>query len=196
VNPLTLRQESRHEKAGPKGHARLGRKTMHLRLDLPPRRFTISSIKRSRHLSKPGSPRTHWKKHHETRQSFPTPDGSNDRLAAIATRGGGPVPLCHPRIHGTGKVTKFDGVEFEIKANPRNFAVVTLNAADGKPIAGLLNEGRHDLSTTGWRRFQMENLSRMNPWFSMIGRMRPAFSCQAFSLLRISVSIPFHRNLP
>ena len=35
----------------------------------------------------------------------------------------------------TGKVTRLDGTEFEVKSNERNFAVMTLNAMDGKPIA-------------------------------------------------------------
>ena len=35
----------------------------------------------------------------------------------------------------TGKTTKLDGAEFAVKTNPRNFAVLTLNAADGKPLA-------------------------------------------------------------
>ncbi|MDP3851031.1 MAG: beta-galactosidase [Luteolibacter sp.] len=35
---------------------------------------------------------------------------------------------------GTGKTIKLDGAQFEVRANPRNFAVLTLNAADGKPM--------------------------------------------------------------
>ena len=35
----------------------------------------------------------------------------------------------------TGKTTKLDGAEFDVKANPRNFAVLTLNAVDGQPLA-------------------------------------------------------------
>lgn len=34
-----------------------------------------------------------------------------------------------------GKSIKLDGAEFDVQANPRNFAVLTLNAADGKPVA-------------------------------------------------------------
>ena len=34
----------------------------------------------------------------------------------------------------TGKTTRLDGAEFEVKSNPRNFAVLTLNAADGRPL--------------------------------------------------------------
>ncbi len=35
----------------------------------------------------------------------------------------------------TGKTTKLDGADFEVKSNPRDFAALTLNAADGKPLA-------------------------------------------------------------
>jgi hypothetical protein len=35
----------------------------------------------------------------------------------------------------TGKTTRLEGAEFEVKANPRGFAVLTLNAADGQPLA-------------------------------------------------------------
>jgi hypothetical protein len=34
-----------------------------------------------------------------------------------------------------GRTTKLKGAEFEVKANSRNFAVLTLNAADGQPLA-------------------------------------------------------------
>lgn len=34
----------------------------------------------------------------------------------------------------TGKTVKLHGLEFEVAANPRNFAVLTLNALDGKPL--------------------------------------------------------------
>ena len=34
-----------------------------------------------------------------------------------------------------GKTTRLDGVEFAVKPNPRHFAVLTLNAADGQPVA-------------------------------------------------------------
>jgi len=35
----------------------------------------------------------------------------------------------------TGKTTRLDGAEFDVKSNPRNFAVLSLNAADGQPLA-------------------------------------------------------------
>ena len=35
----------------------------------------------------------------------------------------------------TGKTITLDGAQFAVKPNPRNFAVLTLNAADGKPVA-------------------------------------------------------------
>ncbi|MBL9178293.1 MAG: beta-galactosidase [Verrucomicrobiaceae bacterium] len=35
----------------------------------------------------------------------------------------------------TGKTTKLDGAEFAVKSNSRDFAALTLNAADGKPLA-------------------------------------------------------------
>ena len=35
----------------------------------------------------------------------------------------------------TGRSTRLEGAEFDVKANPRNFAVLTLNAADGQPLA-------------------------------------------------------------
>jgi len=37
--------------------------------------------------------------------------------------------------HCTGKTTKLGGVEFDVKSNPRNFAVLTLNAVDARPLA-------------------------------------------------------------
>ena len=46
----------------------------------------------------------------------------------------------------TGKTTKLDGAEFEVKANPRNFAVLTLNATDGQPLS---RSGRLLLSAAG-----------------------------------------------
>lgn len=46
----------------------------------------------------------------------------------------------------TGKVTRLDGVEFDVKANARNFAVLTLNAADGRPLA---RSGRLLLTAAG-----------------------------------------------
>lgn len=35
----------------------------------------------------------------------------------------------------TGTTTRLDGAEFEVKSNERHFAVLTLNAMDGKPVA-------------------------------------------------------------
>ena len=46
----------------------------------------------------------------------------------------------------TGKTTKLDGAEFDVKTNPRNFAVLTLNAADGQPLA---RSGRLLLTAAG-----------------------------------------------
>jgi hypothetical protein len=37
--------------------------------------------------------------------------------------------------HCTGRTTKLDGAEFDVRANARNFAVLTLDAADGQPLA-------------------------------------------------------------
>jgi hypothetical protein len=37
--------------------------------------------------------------------------------------------------HCTGKRTVMEGAEFDVKANSRNFAVLTLNALDGHPLA-------------------------------------------------------------
>lgn len=34
----------------------------------------------------------------------------------------------------TGKVTRLDGVEFDVKANPRDFAALCLNSMDGQPV--------------------------------------------------------------
>jgi hypothetical protein len=34
----------------------------------------------------------------------------------------------------TGKTTRLDGAEFDVKSNPRIFAVLSLNAVDGKPL--------------------------------------------------------------
>ena len=34
----------------------------------------------------------------------------------------------------TGRTTTLDGAQFDVKANPRNFAVLTLSAADGQPL--------------------------------------------------------------
>jgi hypothetical protein len=46
----------------------------------------------------------------------------------------------------TGKTTRLDGAEFDVEANPRNFAVLTLNSADGKP---LTRSGRLLLTAAG-----------------------------------------------
>ena len=55
----------------------------------------------------------------------------------------------------TGQTTKLDGAAFDVKANPRNFAVLTLNAADGKPVARsarllLTAVGNVENSAMGW----------------------------------------------
>jgi hypothetical protein len=46
----------------------------------------------------------------------------------------------------TGKTIKLDGAEFTVQGNPRDFAVLALNAADGKPVA---NSGRLLLTAVG-----------------------------------------------
>jgi hypothetical protein len=55
----------------------------------------------------------------------------------------------------TGKTTKLDGAEFQVKDNPRNFAVLTLNAVDGKPLARshrllLVAAGNVENTGMGW----------------------------------------------
>jgi hypothetical protein len=55
----------------------------------------------------------------------------------------------------TGRTTKLNGVEFEVKANARNFAVLTLNAADGQPLSKpgrmlLVAAGNVENSGMGW----------------------------------------------
>jgi hypothetical protein len=55
----------------------------------------------------------------------------------------------------TGKTTKLDGADFDVKANPRNFAVLTLNAVDGRPLATsgrllLTAAGNVENSGMGW----------------------------------------------
>lgn len=55
----------------------------------------------------------------------------------------------------TGRTTKLDGAEFDVKANPHNFAVLTLNAADGQPLARsgrllLVAAGNVENSGMGW----------------------------------------------
>ena len=46
----------------------------------------------------------------------------------------------------TGKTTTLCDVQFDVKANPRNFAVLTLNAVDGRPVA---QSGRLLLTAVG-----------------------------------------------
>ena len=48
--------------------------------------------------------------------------------------------------HCTGKTTRLDGMQFEVQTNSRNFAVLTLNAADGRPLA---RSGRLLLTAAG-----------------------------------------------
>ncbi|MCX6902391.1 MAG: beta-galactosidase, partial [Verrucomicrobia bacterium] len=55
----------------------------------------------------------------------------------------------------TGKTTKLDGAEFDVKANPRDFAVLTLNAVDGQPLARssrvlLVAAGNVENTGMGW----------------------------------------------
>lgn len=52
----------------------------------------------------------------------------------------------------TGRTTKLAGVEFDVAANPRRFAVLTLNAVDGRPLTGsrrLLLTAAGDVENTG-----------------------------------------------
>jgi hypothetical protein len=52
----------------------------------------------------------------------------------------------------TGRTTRLDGVEFDVKTNPRNFAVLTLSAMDGRPITEsrrLLLAAAGDVENTG-----------------------------------------------
>jgi len=54
-----------------------------------------------------------------------------------------------------GKTTKLDVVEFDVKANPHNFAALTLNAVDGQPLnrSGrllLTVAGNVENSEMGW----------------------------------------------
>jgi hypothetical protein len=46
----------------------------------------------------------------------------------------------------TGRITQLDGAEFDVKSNPRNFAVLTLSATDGQPLA---KSGRLLLTAAG-----------------------------------------------
>ncbi len=48
--------------------------------------------------------------------------------------------------HCTGRTTKLDGAQFEVKTNARSFAVLTLNAVDGQP---LVRSGRLLLTAVG-----------------------------------------------
>lgn len=55
----------------------------------------------------------------------------------------------------TGKVTKLDGAAFEVKDNPRHFAVLTLNAADGEAVSAskrllLVAAGNVENTGMGW----------------------------------------------
>lgn len=55
----------------------------------------------------------------------------------------------------TGKTTKLDGVEFDVKSNARNFASITLNTADGRPVASskrllLVAAGNVENTGMGW----------------------------------------------
>lgn len=55
----------------------------------------------------------------------------------------------------TGKLTKLDGAEFDVKTNPRNFAAITLNALDGEPLAQstrllLVAAGNVENKGMGW----------------------------------------------
>lgn len=55
----------------------------------------------------------------------------------------------------TGRTTKLDGAEFDVKSNPRNFAVLTLNAMDAKPLAQsrrllLVAAGNVENTGMGW----------------------------------------------
>jgi hypothetical protein len=55
----------------------------------------------------------------------------------------------------TGKTTRLDGAEFDVKANARNFAVLTLNAADGQALAKsgrllLVAAGNVENTGMGW----------------------------------------------
>jgi len=57
--------------------------------------------------------------------------------------------------HCTGKTTKLDGAEFDVKANPRDFAVLTLNAVDGQPLGRstrvlLVAAGNVENTGLGW----------------------------------------------
>jgi hypothetical protein len=57
--------------------------------------------------------------------------------------------------HCTGKTTVLEGAEFDVKANSRNFAVLTLNAVDGQPLARssrllLVAAGNVENTGMGW----------------------------------------------
>jgi hypothetical protein len=54
-----------------------------------------------------------------------------------------------------GRTTELDGVQFEVKANPRHFAVLTLNTADGQPVGRssrllLTAAGNVENTDMGW----------------------------------------------
>lgn len=55
----------------------------------------------------------------------------------------------------TGRVTKLTGVQLDVKSNQRNFAAITLNAADGEPLAKsrrllLTAVGKVENTDMGW----------------------------------------------
>ena len=57
--------------------------------------------------------------------------------------------------HCTGKSTALKGTEFAVKANERNFAVMTLNAVDGRPLENsrkllLVAAGNVENTGMGW----------------------------------------------
>ena len=59
----------------------------------------------------------------------------------------------------TGKTTRLTGAEFEVQANARNFAVLTLTAVDGKPLANskhllLVAAGNVENTGMGWNATQ------------------------------------------
>ncbi len=65
-----------------------------------------------------------------------------------------------------GKTTKLNGAEFDVKSNPRNFAVLTLNAADGQPLARsrrllLAAAGNVENTGMGWN---ADHTSVGNQW--------------------------------
>jgi hypothetical protein len=56
------------------------------------------------------------------------------------------------RLRCTGRTIKLTGVEFEVRSNDRNFAVLTLNAVEGQPVPQsrrLLLAAAGDVENTG-----------------------------------------------